>query len=142
MTTRFIVKSLLKGWNETRDAALPRNELRKLASAAGKTLEDYVENIFASDGEGYHPVSAEDYDPAKFPMRAYANYVLSKGYTGQYMRDERDAERWIRTMAKGRTDEHDLNEDGMRFWKAIRSKFGLWITEKEMATTKQNAGEG
>ena len=134
MTTasRITVKALIKSWNESQNAHIPRNELRKLAAACSLALEDYVEHMF---NQGSEPT--EDYDHEAFPKRAYANYILSMGYTGQLMRDPKDAERWIRAMAKGRTDEHDLNEEGERFWKAIRSKFGLWQTDKEM----ENSGE-
>jgi hypothetical protein len=129
-TSRVTVKALIKSWNESQNAAIPRNELRKLAAATGLAMEDYIEHMFAQ-GE-----PTDGYDRDEFPMRAYAEYLLSMGYTGQLMRDPHDAERWIRAMAKGRTDEHDLNEEGARFWKAIRSKFGLWQTDKEMKETE------
>jgi hypothetical protein len=133
-TTAATIKSLLKGWNERNDGANARNELRKMAGAAGLLLEDYIEMIFS--GRAY---VEQDFDAARFPLRALALECIKAGYLGADMRgDPEETEVRIRAMASGRIDEHDLNQGGVGFWKAVQSHFAWFQTRQDM---KQNQGE-
>ena len=64
---RETIKGLIKCWNEMSNASHYRNEIRAYALAAGQTVEDYIESVFAvapaqqqSNGNG---VSAKKQDP-------------------------------------------------------------------------------
>jgi hypothetical protein len=72
------------------------------------------------------------FGPDDRPLMAFAKKILADGYRGELMKDQARAELWIRTMAAGRLDEHDMSDAGVHFWKAIRLKYAYWLTEREM----------
>jgi hypothetical protein len=135
-TSAATLKNLIKNWNNSQTPAVPRYELRKLASDAGLALEDYIEAVFS----GSSPVKSRDdwIDPELFPWRVLARECIDNGYLGADMRgDPKETEVRIRAMASGRIDEHDLNQGGIGFWKTVKSHFAWFKTRQEM----ENQGE-
>jgi hypothetical protein len=131
------LKNLIKNWNNSQTPAVPRQELRMLAGAAGLAVEDYIEAVFS--GHAPSSQSGDWIDPELFPWRALATECIAQGYLGKDMQgDPRQTEVRIRAMASGRIDEHDLNQGGVGFWKTVKSHFAWFLTEREM---EQNQGE-
>ena len=60
------------------------------------------------------------------PLQMLAQKMLKAGFDGQLMRDPAEAMQWIRAMANGDLDEHDMPAGGHLFWKAARTKFAVW----------------
>ena len=126
------VKSLINNWNKSNDAAVYRNQLRKMAN--GQDLADYIFAVADGTAEQVHPLekSTQEETNSNTPLRDYAKHILRLGYNAEHMTDKENAMRWIKSMAAGYQDEHDLNEEGLRFWKAVKSKVGLWMIDRGM----------
>jgi hypothetical protein len=145
MTDGADIKRLIRCWNEFGNSRTHRDELRKMAMASNMKLEDYIEHVFAG-GVPVKSGTARDYsgaayDPEAFPLRAFANELIKCGYDGSGMRDERDAEVKIRAMARGWTDERDMNRGGTWFWNTIRLRFGWWRASQEIEVEEEEDEE-
>jgi hypothetical protein len=133
------VKELIKHWNNSQTPAIPREELRKLAKSAGLAVEDYIEAVFTGNSQSLLSDLEYGFDPNLFPWRALACECIAEGYLGKDMQgDAKQTEVRIRAMASGRVDEHDLNQGGIGFWKAVKSHFAWFLTERDM---DKNQGE-
>jgi len=149
LPTKELVQQLLTNVGDA--AVIRRASHERLASFQ----ETYVYDMCVKDARNGHPVQVdppwhestevENPDKEKFPwcdeeivldwMRKkqvdeLAKEVEISGYEGQFMANPEDAVGWVKTAIRSETKWRDLHPPGVRFWKALRSKWMRW-----MATT-------
>ena len=148
LPTKELVQHLLTNVGDA--AVIRRASHERLASFQ----ETYVYDMCVKDARNGRPaepppwqnnVEAPDASADDFPWRdqelvltwmrekqvwQFAEEVKASGYRGEFMRNPEEAMEWVETAIFSRTEWRELHPEGVRFWKALRSKWARWMATR------------